>query len=155
MHWLWLAVFVIICEGVGGVAGFVSSASVSQWYSHLNKPSWNPPSWVFGPVWTLLYLLMAVCVWLIWRRVGFAQAGGAYTLFAIQLGLNFMWSILFFRMHNPGLAMLDLIFLWLAIVATGFVFGRIYPLAGWLWIPYIIWVAFAGILNWRIWMLNR
>ena len=124
------------------------------WYDTIRKPSWNPPSSVFGPVWTALYAMMAVAAWLVWRRWGFTAARPALTLYLVQLLLNAAWSWLFFGQHEIGLALADIVVLLAAIVVTGALFWRRHRLAGTLFIPYIAWVSFATALNFTLWRLN-
>ena len=125
-----------------------------EWYAQLQKPSWNPPPWVFGPVWTVLYAMMAVAAWLVWRRGGFAAHRTALSLFLLQLLFNALWSPLFFGLHWPGLALLDLVLLWLSLLAALVAFWRAQTLAGVLLVPYLAWVTFAGVLNLALWRLN-
>jgi len=125
-----------------------------EWYAGLQKPSWNPPKWIFGPVWTALYTTMAVAAWLVWKRGGWARQRMALTIFLVQLGLNALWSPLFFGMQNPALAFVDILLLWLALLATAAAFWRSHPLAGVLLVPYLAWVTFAGALNFTLWRLN-
>jgi tryptophan-rich sensory protein len=150
-----LALFIAICFAVSGAGAIVTGGSVNEWYPALAKPSWNPPSWVFGPVWTLLYLMMAFSAWLVWRKRGFKGGGRALGIFAFQLLLNAAWSPLFFGLRNPLAGLLDIIPLWVAIMATIVSFWRISPLAGALLVPYWLWVGFATALNFMIWNLNR
>jgi tryptophan-rich sensory protein len=112
------------------------------------------PDWIFGPVWTLLYLMMAVSAWLVWRQAGFAGAKLPRALFAVQLALNSLWSVLFFGLQNPGAAAVEIVLLWLAILATTVSFFRQSKVAGWLMVPYLAWVSFASVLNFAIWRLN-
>lgn len=141
---------------VGGLSGFVTSGGVETWYPTLIKPSFNPPSWVFGPVWTVLYVLMGVAAFLVWKK-GTETDGvkAALTLFAVQVALNGLWSILFFGLQAPALAFIEIIVLWIAIVATLAAFWRVAPTAGWLLVPYLAWVSFATVLNGSLWLLNR
>jgi len=125
------------------------------WYASLAKPSWTPPSGVFAPVWTVLYVLMAVSAWLVWRRVGFGTAGAALVLFVVQLALNALWSYLFFGLHRAGAAFLDIVALWLAILVVLVLFWRHDRWAGALLAPYLLWVIFASFLNLAVWRLNR
>lgn len=137
------------------VAGWIGSRFVpGPWYAELVKPSWTPPDAVFGPVWSLLYLLMGIAAWLVWREAGFAAARVALGLFVFQLVLNALWSYLFFGLHRPDLALVDIVLLWLAIVATMIAFWKIRPLAAWLLAPYWAWVSFAAVLNGQLWRLN-
>lgn len=136
-------------------AGWVGSRFMpGAWYAGLAKPSWNPPSWVFAPVWSTLYLLMAVAAWLVWRRTGFAGAPAALGMFVLQLVLNSLWSYLFFGLHRPGFALIEIVVLWGAIAATLIAFWRISPPAGALLLPYLAWVSFAAALNLQLWRLN-
>jgi len=125
-----------------------------EWYASLQKPSWTPPNWLFGPVWTALYTMMGVAAWLVWQRGGFERRRTALRLFLLQLFFNALWSPLFFGMHNPGLAFVDLLLLWLALVATATAFWKVRPVAGALLLLYLAWVSFAGGLNFALWRLN-
>jgi len=125
-----------------------------EWYACLQKPAWNPPNWIFGPVWTALYTIMAVAGWLVWRRGGFAGQRAALSLFLLQLLFNALWSPLFFGLHRPGLAFVDLLLLWLALLVTVAAFSKAHLLAGAMLLPYLAWVTFAGTLNFTIWRLN-
>jgi tryptophan-rich sensory protein len=125
------------------------------WYASLAKPAWNPPNAIFAPVWTVLYVLMSVAAWLVWRRAGFAGAGAALVLFLGQLVLNALWSYLFFGLHRPDLALLDIVLLWVAILVVAVLFWRVDWRAGALIVPYLLWVGFASFLNFALWRLNR
>jgi benzodiazapine receptor len=151
-QWLMLVGFVVASFAAAALGGVVTGGSVRDWYPTLVKPAWNPPSWIFGPVWTVLYLAMAVAAWLVWRRVGW---GGALVWFAVQLALNATWSPVFFGMHRIGLALVNIVLLWLAIAGTTVAFWRVTPVAGWLFVPYLAWVSFATVLNFTLWRLNR
>jgi tryptophan-rich sensory protein len=124
------------------------------WYAGLAKPAWTPPNWLFGPVWTALYAMIAVSGWLVWRRAGFEAAGAALALFAVQLALNAAWSWIFFGLHRPGAAFIEIVILWIAILGTVLLFWRVHWLPGALLLPYLAWVAFAAALNWQLWRLN-
>jgi tryptophan-rich sensory protein len=124
------------------------------WYASLNKPAWNPPAWVFGPVWTMLYTMMAVAAWLVWRQGGWKAQRRPLTLFLAQLVLNAAWTPLFFGLKNPGLAFAEIILLWLVIAATLVGFGRVSRAAACLLAPYLAWVSFAAALNFTVWRLN-
>ena len=150
-HILALVVLLILCFAVAGVGGLATAPSIPNWYAGLAKPSWTPPGWVFGPVWSVLYLSMAVAAWLVWRR---GDAVVPMMLFGIQLVFNAAWSWLFFGLHSPGAAFIDIVLLWMAIAATTVVFWRRSTLAGILFVPYLIWVSFAAVLNFAIWRLN-
>ena len=143
----WLA----LCFAASGTAVFVSTGG---WYADLRKPSWNPPAWIFGPVWTLLYVMMAVAAWLIWREGGWKAQGQALGLFLLQWLLNALWTPLFFGMHRSGLAFAEIIMLWLVLAATLGLFWRVRKAAGALLMPYLAWVSFAAALNFTIWRLN-
>jgi tryptophan-rich sensory protein/uncharacterized protein YbjT (DUF2867 family) len=153
-QWLVLALFVMICLGTAGLGAAWTNLSVGDWYVTLNKPSWNPPKWVFGPVWTTLYIMMAIAASLVWRDKGLADGWLPMLLFGVQLCLNAAWSALFFGMRNPGVAFADIVLLWFAILATIIAFGRISNLAALLLVPYLAWVSFATALNCSIWRMN-
>lgn len=142
-----------MCAAAGYI-GAIASANAADFYSRLMQPSWAPPPWVFGPVWTTLYLLMAVAAWLVWRERGWARARGALGLFVLQLACNALWSWLFFAWHRGALALADIIVLWLLIVATMVAFARIRRMAAWLLAPYLAWVSFAAALNASVWLKN-
>lgn len=143
------------CLLVGVSGSLVTATSVREWYPHIQKPSWTPPSAAFGPVWTALYLLMGVSAWLIWRdSVGSARRA-ALLVFVTQLVLNGTWSFLFFGLRSPGWAALEIVLLWSSIAATMLAFARIRRLAAVLLLPYLVWVSYAMALNVAIWNLNR
>ena len=146
-----LVVCVLICFAAAAIGGIWTSRSVGTWYKEIEKPSWNPPSWVFGPVWTALYLMMGISLWLVWRERAPALPLG---LFAVQLVLNAAWSGLFFGLRLPGAAFAEIVLLWLAIVGTALTFRPIAPVAAYLLLPYLGWVSFAAVLNFTIWRLN-
>lgn len=149
-----LAVSIIVCFAAAGLGGIVTTPNIPTWYADLAKPAWTPPDWVFGPVWTLLYLMMAASAWLVWRQAGFASAKLPLALFAIQLVLNSLWSVLFFGLQSPGSAAVEIVLLWVAILATLIAFWRRSKLAGGMLMPYLVWVSFAAVLNFAIWRLN-
>lgn len=126
-----------------------------EWYAGLAKPSWNPPNWVFGPVWTLLYFCIGLSGWLVWRQAGWRAAAPAFVVYGLQLVLNAAWSWLFFGLHMPGLAFIEIVVLWLSILATAVMFSRKSSSAALLLLPYLCWVGFAGALNLALWLLNR
>ena len=138
-----------------GAAAIGARFLPDEWYRGLKKPAWNPPNWVFGPVWTVLYLLMAAAAWLIWRKYEIAAAIVPLSFFVLQLALNAAWSWLFFGRHEPGAAFIDLLALWVVILVTIILFWAREPLAGILLLPYLAWVSFAGALNGTIWRLNQ
>lgn len=140
---------------VGATSGFFTMTGVESWYQTINKPSWNPPNWVFGPVWTTLYILMGVALFLVWKADTSAELKKiAISLFAVQLVFNFFWSFIFFYLQQPGWAVLELAIMWIFILLTIFAFAQVSKTAAWLLVPYISWVSFAGILNYTIWKLN-
>jgi len=145
----WLAIS-FVASGVGAMA----SIRAATFYGQLVQPSWAPPSSVFGPVWTMLYALMGIAAWLVWRAGGFRANRSALTLFLVQLAVNALWSWLFFAWSRGALAFADIVLLWLLIVATLVSFWRVRPLAGALLIPYLLWVSFAAALNFSVWQLN-
>lgn len=153
-HAIGLAVSIVVCFGAAGLGSLFTTPSIESWYVTLRKPPWTPPNWLFGPVWTALYLGMAIAAWLVWRRVGVSGGKLALTLFALQLVLNVCWSAIFFSAHMPGFAFADIVLLWLLILATVVSFWPISRVAGWLMVPYLLWVAFAAALNYTIWRLN-
>jgi benzodiazapine receptor len=151
-----LVIFISVCLMAGGIGSFATARSVSEWYPLLVKPSWNPPAWLFGPVWTLLYILMGIAAWRVWRAAGgFLNARSALAIFFLQLVLNAAWSWIFFGLRMPGPALFELALLWIAIVAAIKAFAQVDMIAAWLMSPYIAWVTFAGALNYAIWILNR
>jgi tryptophan-rich sensory protein len=145
---------------VGWLAACFLAASLGavfmpgDWYARLKKPSWNPPAWIFGPVWTSLYAMMAVAAWLVWKRGGFAARRGPLALFLAQLVLNAAWTPLFFGLHQPGFACAEIVSLWLAIAVTLATFRPLSRAAAWLLAPYLAWVTFAAALNLALWRLN-
>ena len=148
-----------VTVGVSLAAGFVGSlftaSSVSTWYAGLLKPALNPPSWVFAPVWTTLYVLMGIAAFLVWQH-GWErrEVRAALAVFAVQLALNALWSVVFFGWRAPGAAFMDILLLWLAIAATVSLFSKVSRTAAWLLAPYVLWVSFAMYLNVGIWLLN-
>jgi tryptophan-rich sensory protein len=125
-----------------------------EWYASLRKPSWNPPGWIFGPVWTVLYTMMAVAAWMVWRRGGWGKQRTPLLVFLAQLMLNALWTPLFFGLQRPGLAFAEILLLWLAIVVTIVVFNPVSRPAMLLLVPYLAWVSFAAALNFTLWRLN-
>lgn len=147
-----LLIWIVICF-VPALIG--SQFGPGDWYEALSKPEWNPPNWIFGPVWTVLYLLMGISVWIIWKNYGFKLATIPIAYFIAQLVLNALWSWFFFGMHNIGLALVDIVLLWVLILIIMIMFWRLSTLAGALLLPYIAWVSFAAVLNYYIWNLNK
>lgn len=139
---------------VAAAIGAVASINASTFYAQLVQPSWAPPASVFGPVWSVLYGLMGLAAWCVWREGGFAMQRRALILFLIQLGINALWSWLFFAWHQGALAMADIALLCGLIVATLVAFWQVRPIAGLLLLPYLLWVSFAAALNYSVWQLN-
>lgn len=133
-------------------AGFIGSRfPTGEWYAGLEKPPWNPPGWVFGPVWTLLYILMGIAAWMVWKGQGFSIP---IYIFLFQLALNALWSYLFFGINRPDLAFIEIAVLWVFILFTMVLFWKVRTAAGVLFIPYLLWVSFASVLNFTLWKLN-
>ncbi len=148
---LGFALWLILCFGA---AAFGSQFQPGSWYASLTKPSWNPPNQVFGPVWSALYMLMSIAAWLVWRRGGFSRQALPLGAFVLQLVLNALWSWLFFGLHQPLWAFVELCLLWVAIASTLLLFRRVSTAAAWCLVPYLAWVSFAGFLNYTLWRLN-
>lgn len=144
----------LVISFAASAVGAVASIEAKSFYSQLAQPAWAPPPWLFGPVWTVLYAMMAIAAWLVWRSGGFRTNGIALSFFLAQLALNTLWSWLFFAWHRGALAFVDIVLLWVLIVATLVFFWRVRPLAGALLIPYLLWVGFATALNYSLWQLN-
>lgn len=151
-----LAISLITPQVAGLIGSVFTVSSVTGWYSTIIRPSIAPPNWIFGPVWTTLFVLMGIALFIVWKKEESQKkkVKTAIYLFACQLILNTLWSIIFFGLQSPGWAFVEIIFLWLAILASIIAFGRISKLAAWLLVPYIAWVSFAAYLNYSIWMLN-
>lgn len=151
-----LVISIAIPVAIGATAGFFTVTGVGSWYQAINKPSWNPPGWVFGPVWTMLYIMMGVSLYLVWKSgINNHLKRTAIGLFAVQLILNFFWSFIFFDQQQPGWAFVEIIAMWVFILLTIFAFAKVNKTAAWLLVPYISWVSFATILNYTIWELNN
>jgi len=173
-----LLLSIIFCEFVGVIGASYTTSEITGWYTSLKKPFFNPPNWIFGPVWTILFILMGVSLYLVWSNkfeiknqilksnkkiwnewskrfwTGSWQKTNIVAIFCTQLFLNILWSVIFFTGHNPGLAFFELLMLWFAILYTIFNFYRVSKTAAYLLIPYILWVSFAGVLNFTIWIIN-
>ena len=152
-----IAIGVIICLAVGYLSGMVTRTSITTWYPTLVKPSFNPPNWIFAPVWTSLYVMMGIAAGLIWNQIPSQKEAvtKALQFFAIQLVLNALWSYLFFGMYNLMLATIEVVLLWLMIFETYSQFAKINKTASYLMLPYLAWVSFASVLTASIWWLNR
>lgn len=153
-----LIVAIVVSQLAGAVGSFFTTPAISSgWYATLGKPALNPPSWVFAPAWTALFLLMGIAVWLVWMKMDSRDDKRikiALWIFGGQLVLNALWSVIFFGLKSPGWAFVEIIILWLAILATTIAFAKISKIAAWLLVPYILWVGFAGYLNFSIWQLS-
>ncbi len=145
----WLAI-----TFVAAAIGAAASIDAASFYAGLNRPPWAPPGSWFGPVWTVLYCLMGVSAWLVWKARGWSGAQGALTMYLLQLALNALWSVLFFNWHEGALAFVDIVVLWLLILATLGAFWRVTRLAGALLVPYLLWVSFAMALSLAVWQFN-
>lgn len=150
----------ILCIAGPLLIGFAGSLftieAIPVWYASLQKPNWNPPNWLFGPVWTTLYILMGIAAYLVWKTItasAFKKWG--LLLYSLQLVLNLFWSYLFFTRHQLGTALIEIVVLWLTILCTIIAFSKVNKTAAWLLVPYISWVSFATILNYTIWQLNQ
>jgi benzodiazapine receptor len=152
-----ILVVVVTCLAIGYFSGMVTCSAITTWYPTLVKPSFNPPNWIFAPVWSMLYIMMGVAAGLVWNRIDHEKevVKNALIFFAVQLGLNALWSYLFFGLKNPMLAGVEIVILWLMIYETYTKFAKINSIAGYLFIPYLLWVSFAMVLNGSIWWLNR
>lgn len=147
--------FLLASFTAAAIGGLATADNVRTWYPEINKPTWNPPSWLFGPVWTVLYIFMSVAAWRVWRVKEKAGAKIALRLFFVQLVLNALWSLIFFGLHRPGWALIEIVILWSLLANLQGRFWRLDRVAGGLWAPYLAWVSFATILNGTIWWLNR
>ncbi|CAG1016572.1 Tryptophan-rich protein TspO [Burkholderiaceae bacterium] len=142
----------LLAAFAAAAVGAVASVDAGSFYAQLSKPSWAPPAWVFGPVWSALYALMGVAAWLVWRSPG--AKGAAFGLFGAQLAANALWSWLFFAWHRGALAAVEVLVLWALIAATAVAFARTSRLAALLLVPYLLWVGFASMLTWAVWRSN-
>lgn len=154
-RWAPLALFLLLALFAATIGGLATASSVKTWYPSLAKPVWTPPNGIFGPVWTLLYIAMAVATWRVWRVQSPIDSRHTTRLYAAQLALNALWSILFFGLHRPGAALIDVIVLWLVLIRIYVRFRAVDRIAGWLWLPYLLWVSYATLLNAAVWELNR
>jgi tryptophan-rich sensory protein len=155
MRWFSLLSWVALCFAVAGVGSRWTADAIPGWYQTLIRPSIAPPNWIFAPVWTLLYALMAIAAWQVWQASPSPLRSWGLVLFLLQLGLNFAWPLLFFRQHSIGGALIEIVLLWAAIGVTTWLFRGIAPSAAWLMAPYLAWVTFATVLNAAFWRLNR
>lgn len=154
-NWVKLITAVGVSEGAGIIGSVFTASNVNTWYNTLQRPNLSPPNWVFAPVWTTLYALMGIAAFLVWcKGLDRRDVKIALTVFLVQLALNVLWSLLFFGLKSPGIAFVEIIILWFAIVANIIVFARVSKPAAWLLVPYILWVSFATYLNFEIFRLN-
>lgn len=151
--WIGLVAWLAVCF-VAAAIGSVASINAPEFYAQLNKPDWAPPASVFGPVWSVLYALMGISAWIVWRAYSFWPVSGTFYLFLVQLAVNALWSWLFFSWHLGAWAFADIVLLWLLVFATVVAFWRLRPLAGMLLLPYLLWVSLASALCYSIWQLN-
>lgn len=145
---------ILLTVAVGAISGIATSGSVNDWFVGINKPTFNPPNYLFGPVWTVLYILMGVSLFMILQSQNNDLRKKAITIFCIQLVLNFCWSFIFFKFHLIGLAFVEIILIWVSIIWMILTFSKINKTAAYLQIPYLLWVSFASVLNGAIWYLN-
>ena len=155
MRWLYLLLWIVLTLAVGGISGYLTAGSVDGWYRTLVRPSFAPPNWVFGPVWTLLYLIMGIAVWLATSATTGPLRNRIIIVFLVQLSLNFLWSLIFFNRHEIGLALIEVLVMWIAIAASAWLFAQCSRIAALMMLPYLAWVTFASALNAGFWWLNR
>ena len=148
-------IFLVLSFAAAGLGSIFTNQSLKTWYPTIKKSSWNPPNWIFAPVWTMLYFTMAVAAWMVWQREAPQFLCLPMILFVIQLALNALWSVLCFGFRNPGLAFAEVLLLWFFILITTISFWYVDQLAGLLFIPYLLWVSFASFLNYTLWQLNK
>jgi benzodiazapine receptor len=150
-----LLISIIVCESAGLIGSVFTTKAIPTWYAALQKPAFTPPNWLFAPAWGTLYLLMGISAFLVWRKGSEnSQIKGALVLFAIQLVLNALWSVVFFGLQSPLYGVIVIIALWIAILLTMLKFLKISAAAFWLLLPYLLWVTFAAVLNISVWILN-
>ena len=154
-HATWVLLgWLVLCFAVGGISSIFNAHNIPTWYAALVKPPLNPPDWVFPAVWMVLYALMALAAWLVWKTRSSGCRRRGLSLFLVQLWFNFLWSWIFFSRHQIGVALADILLLWVAIALTIYNFRKMSVTAAWLMVPYIAWVTFASYLNLGIWRLN-
>ena len=150
-NWFKLIIAILICQAAGGIGSIFTMPAIGAWYATLHKPFFNPPNWIFGPVWTLLFLLMGFALYLVWQKKDNKKA---LIIFGIQLILNIAWSFCFFYVQNPLAGLIEILVLWIFILLTIIYFYKISKSAAYLLIPYILWVSFAAVLNYFLYILN-
>jgi translocator protein len=146
---------VALTVGLSAASGYFTVKEIPTWYASLVKPSFNPPNYLFGPVWTILYILMGISLFLIWKQPPSPQRKKAIVIYVVQFALNLAWSFIFFNQHQIFLAFVEIIVIWIGILLTIFAFSKFSKIAAWLLVPYISWVSFAAFLNYHIWLLNH
>lgn len=149
-----LIIFLGLVAAVSGLGSLFTMSGMDGWYESLEQPDWQPPDWLFGPVWSVLYLGIGVAAWLVWRARGIADARVPLAIWGIQLALNLLWTAIFFGLEQPGIASIEIVVLWVAILATIVAFWPISKLAAIILVPYLAWVTYAGALTISIWQLN-
>lgn len=149
-----LVISILVPLAPGAIAGRFTAQAVPEWYASLNRPSFNPPNWIFGPVWTVLYVLLGISLYLIWKQIPSKQRNNALLIFSLQMFLNFIWSFVFFYFNQIGLALIVIIGLWISIVFMLISFYKLKPSAAYLNLPYLLWVTFASVLNAGYFILN-
>ena len=150
-----LIAFIVLCFSAAAFGSVFTNKSLKTWYQTIKKPTWNPPNKIFGPVWSSLYLMMALAGWMVWERLPQKGFSVPMVLFFVQLVLNTFWSVIFFGLRSPGWAFVEVVFLWIGITLTMVSFWAVYWVSGVLFFPYLLWVSFTAILNFTIWRLNR
>lgn len=154
MRIIQVIISILIAQGAGIIGSLFTASGLESWYGTLAKPVWNPPSWLFGPVWITLYTLMGIAAYLVWRQKDSPGVKLALSIYFVHLVLNALWSVIFFGLKNPGLAFGEIVLLLILILITTILFWRINSWAGILFLPYLVWVSFATFLNYTIWQLN-
>ena len=154
-RWLPLGLFLVLAFAAAAIGALATVTGIEGWYATLQKPAWNPPRTLFGPVWAVLYVLMAVATWQAWNSGDAKRARRTVSLYSAQLTLNALWSVLFFGLHRPGVALIEILVLWVVLLVILFRYWRIKRSAAALWLPYVLWVSYAAVLNGAIWSLNR
>ena len=149
-----LIIAIVLPLAIGGFSGFLTANAIGTWYTTLNQPAFNPPNWVFGPVWTTLYLLMGISFYRIWCLPISKERTDAMKVFGVQMILNFFWSLIFFKWHFIGLALMEIIVMWMMIATMIHLFRKLDTVAGWMNVPYLLWVTFASVLNGAYFILN-
>ncbi len=150
-----LVASVILCQAAGFLGSLFTTPAIPTWYQTLNKPFFTPPNWIFSPVWICLFILMGLSLYFVWRRTDHPTFKIAFVFFLVQLILNILWSIVFFGLRSPLLGLVDIVLLWIAILFTIFHFFKVSKFSGVLLLPYLVWVSFATLLNFSLWILNR